>query len=473
MLPADLGSARIAILGTGREGRAAWRYLRAAHPAMRLTLVDENPPDPRFLDQLTPNDTVVTGPVAEAGLREFDLLLRSPGISPYRESLRRARDAGVAVTSPSSLWFAAHTDQRTICVTGTKGKSTTSALLAHVLAAGGSRVRLAGNIGRPLLDCDDRDVDWWVIELSSYQLADLEAEPGIAVLLNLTPEHLDWHGSEAAYRRDKLRLADLARGRPVIANAADPVLRDVLAATDNVTWFNHEGGIRATGERLFDGARELDLHLPEGLPGAHNLSNAAAVLTIIRRLGGDVQGAIEAVTDFRPLPHRLQLCGTRSGVRFVNDSISSTPVATAAALQSFAGQQVTLIVGGLDRGIDWKPYIPNFARHTPLAVIGIPGSGPRILAALRNGGLRPRGGLHEAPDLAAAVELARRITPAGALVLLSPGAPSFPQFRDYRERGRQFARWCGFEPEENEPFQGEDREGRGSGVRSAENSLIG
>lgn len=469
----ELGTARVAVLGTGREGRAAWRYLRALHPEIRLTLIDENPPDPRFLEQLTPRDRVVTGPFDTAGLEHFDILVRSPGISPYRDALRRAREAGAAMTSPSSLWFAAHADQRTICVTGTKGKSTTAALLAHILEATGSRVRLAGNIGRPLLDCDDRGVDWWVIEFSSYQLADLDARPDLSVLLNLTPEHLDWHGGEAAYFRDKLRLVELAAGRPVIANAADPVLREALSGTENVTWFNDPGGIRVDGGRLFDGDRALGCRLPEGLPGAHNLSNVAAALTVVRRVGGNVTGASRAVAGFRPLPHRLQLCGTRSGVRFVNDSIASTPVATAAALQSLADQPVTLIVGGLDRGVDWTPYTSTFARHTPLAVIGMPDSGPKILATLRGSGVCPSRGLYEAPDLAAAVEIALRITPAGATVLLSPGAASFPRFRDYRERGRQFARCCGFELEEIEPFPQGKEEGRGSGVRSAENTLNG
>ena len=473
MRPTDFGAARVAILGTGREGRAAWRHLRALHPGVRLTLVDENPPDPGFLEQLTPLDRVMTGPFDTAALEQFDILVRSPGISPYRESLRRAREAGAKMTSPSSLWFAAHADQRTICVTGTKGKSTTAALLAHVLDATGSRVRLAGNIGKPLLDCDDRGVDWWVIELSSYQLADLEGQPDVSVLLNLTPEHLNWHGGEAAYFRDKLRLVELAHGHPVVANAADPVLHEALSGTENVTWFNDPGGIRTDGRCLFDGARELECRLPEGLPGAHNLSNVAAVLTVVRRVGGDLAGASRAVAAFRPLPHRLQVCGTRRGVRFVNDSIASTPVATAAALQSLAGQPVTLIVGGLDRGVDWTPYTAMFVSHTPLAVIGIPDSGPKILATLRNGGVQPRKGLHEASDLAAAVEVALRITPAGATVLLSPGAASFPQFRDYRERGRQFAHFCGFELEEAEPFVQGKEEGRGSGVRSAENTLNG
>jgi UDP-N-acetylmuramoylalanine--D-glutamate ligase len=148
-------------------------------------------------------------------------------------------------------------------------------------------------------------------------------------------------------------------------------------------------------------------------------------------------------------------------------------VATAAALETFAGQAVVLVVGGFDRGLDWTPYLPTFAARTPLAVIGVPDNGPRILEALREAGIRPAAGLHVQADLAAAVALARHLAPAGAIVLLSPGAPSFPQFRDYRDRGRQFAALCGFELEEWEPWEQKNEEGRGSGVRSAENSLNG
>jgi len=158
------------------------------------------------------------------------------------------------------------------------------------------------------------------------------------------------------------------------------------------------------------------------------------------------------VAGFRPLPHRLQLLGERSGLRFVNDSISSTPVATVAALESFAGEALTLIVGGLDRGLDWVPYMGAFSAWMPHAVIGVPDNGPRILATLRDAGISPPAGLHEMPGLAEAVALAREISPPGAIVLMSPGAPSFPQFRDYRDRGVQFAGWCGFDFEDSDPY---------------------
>jgi UDP-N-acetylmuramoylalanine--D-glutamate ligase len=449
---ADAISGRVALLGIGREGRAAWRFLRSNFPAMRISLVAESAPDEEFRERLTDNDSLLLGPLAEAGLDRFDTLIRSPGISPYRSCLQQARKAGAAITSPSNLWFAAHPDQKTICVTGTKGKSTTSALLAHMLKACGYRVRLSGNIGLPLLDCDDREVDWWVVELSSYQLADLEANPTISVILNLTPEHLDWHGGERNYREDKLRLARLSGRQPLVANASDPVLAASLCGYRNAVWFNSDSGFRVAGNLLFDGETILQPGVPDGLPGAHNLSNIAAALTVLREIGANLSDAVGSITSFRSLSHRLQTVGEKAGVRYVNDSIASTPVATIAALEAFAGQRITLLVGGLDRGLDWTPYIARMKTLLPDAIIGMPDNGPQILREIRQTGINPERGIHEVSDLEEAVKLAGKLALPGGVVLLSPGAPSFPRYIDYRDRGRQFTLLSGFEFAEQDLF---------------------
>jgi len=217
---ADLIGRKVGILGLGREGQAARDYMRSVFSELELTLICESPPERDFAAQLGEKDRLITGPLSRARLERFDLLVRSPGISPYRPAVQAAMKAGVEITTPSNLWFSAHPGEKTICVSGTKGKSTTSALIAHALRCCGYRVSLAGNIGRPLLSCRDKDVDWWVIELSSFQLTDLDAKPTVAVMLNLSEDHLDWHGSERVYRRDKLRLVELAGDSPVIVNAS-------------------------------------------------------------------------------------------------------------------------------------------------------------------------------------------------------------------------------------------------------------
>lgn len=443
MITDELKNVRICILGAGREGQAAYAWLQKNLPDTRLTLLAESPADPDFAARLRAKDRLIIEPITERRLLEFDVLIRSPGISPHRQPMKAALSAGVKVTTPSTLWFSAYPDARTICVTGTKGKSTTSSLIAHMLTACGEKVQLAGNIGLPLLACKPDAVDWWVIELSSYQIADLQAEPDISLILNFSAEHLDWHGDENTYRRDKLHLAELTRNGRIIANALDGSLREHLQAFGNVTWFGMPEQLHVSGQQILDHSSVLPVSMPAGLIGAHNYLNVTAALAAVRAAGVDVNQAARTVSGFEPLPHRLQDLGVRAEVNYVNDSIATTPIATLAALEALKGRRLILIVGGFDRGLDWSRHMERFSQWLPHAVIGIPGNGPQITSCLRAAGLAPPAGIHDAGDLQAAVELAETMTKPGDTVLLSPGAPSFPHFTDFRERGEVFARLCG------------------------------
>jgi len=444
----DLAGADVAILGAGREGQAAWRYLRGLYPDKRLTLYAEAEVDPDFAASLDPAlDRVRVGPLWRFDLASHQLLVRSPGISRYRPELQAAAHAGARFTSASSLWFAANPAARTICITGTKGKSTTTALTAHLLQAAGCEVVMAGNIGRPMLDFGDARPDWWVIELSSYQLCDLRAQPSVGALLNLSDEHLDWHGDAARYRADKLRLAALLGGRPLVANRADPNLREALAGYRDLRWFESGAGWHVSEGSVVRGGEGAGYTLPR-LPGRHNLRNLAAALTLLETVGHLPERLQDSLAAFAGLPHRLHSLGWRGGLEFVDDSLATTPVASLAALEAFAGRAVCLLVGGLDRGLDWGALATRFRAAAPFAIIGMPDSGPHVVGKLAAAGVRPEGGLHEAPELAAAVARAVDITPAGGVVLLSPGAPSFPRFRDYAERGMAFARAAGFVAQE-------------------------
>ena len=434
MLISDLLGQNVALLGAGRETRALAQRIRAQAPEQVLHWYSEAP-----VPEFTPGacDELLVGDLAAAPLGQHDILVRSPGISPYREALQRALEQGAEITSGSNLWLAENPSARTLCVTGTKGKSTTSALLAHLLRASGQRVGLAGNIGVPLLACDAASADWWVLELSSYQLCDLRESVWLGLITNLSDEHLDWHGGAERYRRDKLRLAELTpRGR-LLANAADADLRQRLAHRPDTHWFNGAEGVHvANGQLWLD-----DVAVPEcaALPGAHNRENLAAALAalqLIHELPPDLPGALAA---FQGLPHRLQMVGEYAGRRYYDDSLSTTPIATLAALEALAGQPITVLVGGLDRGLDWQALACDFASHAPHALIAMPDSGQRLLQDLVAGGLNPPGGMHLAQDLEQAVALAREATPAGGVVLLSPGAPSFPHFRDFQHRGERFA----------------------------------
>jgi UDP-N-acetylmuramoylalanine--D-glutamate ligase len=183
---------------------------------------------------------------------------------------------------------------------------------------------------------------------------------------------------------------------------------------------------------------------PPALPGEHNMQNLAAALTVVAALGLEVPDLHQALSSFSGLPHRLQLIGVRSGVRYIDDSISTTPVSVMAALQTINPAGVVLLLGGMDRGLDWSAFARQIPGREPYAIITLPDNGPRIAASLEAVGIRPEGGIHAAGDLRLAVAMAEKLVPASGCILLSPGAPSFPHFRDYEDRGEQFKTYSGF-----------------------------
>ena len=454
-LPADirqLDGRRVALWGWGREGRAAWRAIRSRLPALPLTLfcnTDEAADAAALGDAQLRTDTMT--PTAEA-LAAFDVVVKSPGISPYREEALQAAARGTRFVGGTTLWFAEHADARTVCVTGTKGKSTTTSLLAHLLRASGHVTALAGNIGLPLLELLDPrpSPELWAIELSSYQTGDVAASgvrPEVAVALNVFPEHLDWHGSEARYVEDKLKLLTDARPRIAVLNAADPRLAALALPDSDVRWFNHADGWHLRGDVLYRAeVRVMDTSaLP--LPGRHNRGNLCAVLAAIEALGFDALPLAVQAAGFRPLPNRLQTLGTRDGITYVNDSISTTPHATLAALDCFRDRRVAVLVGGHDRGIDWHAFADAMKTQAPAAVVTMGHNGPKIAALLaslaRDGGFA----LSAASDLADAMAQATAALRGEGVVLLSPGAPSFGAYKDYVARGRHFAQLAGFDPD--------------------------
>ena len=449
----ELDGRRVALGGWGREGRAAWRAIRSVLPALPLTLFCR----PEEAGEAQATDPALAGePEASAErLGRFDVVVKSPGISPYGEAAAAAAAQGTCFVGGTALWFSARAGAdgvvaRTVCVTGTKGKSTTSALMAHLLRAGGHRTALAGNIGLPLLELGDAAADYRVIELSSYQTGDVAASgarPEVAVVLNLFPEHLDWHGSHERYLADKLRLVTGARPRVAVLNAADPRLAALRLPHSEVRWFGHGDGWHLRGDVLFRGGREVMDTGALPLPGRHNRGNLCAVLTAIEALGLDAAGLAPHAAGFAPLPHRLQRLGERGGLVWVNDSISTTPQATLAALDCFAHRQVAVLVGGHDRGLDWSGFAEALGTRAPDAVVTMGANGPRIhqlLSPLAGAG---RLRLAAAEDLAGAVARARAMLGPGGVVLLSPGAPSFGPYRDYVGRGRHFAELAGFDPD--------------------------
>lgn len=436
---ADLAGRHVAIWGFGREGHAVIKALRMRLPAQPLTLFcsDAEVDAARTFDASL---EIVVGEPDAATLSPFDVVVKSPGISAYKSALLAAQTQGTQFTSGTALWFDENPDARVIAVTGTKGKSTTSALIAHLARALGVRSALAGNIGLPLLELLDQRADLWVIELSSFQTG--EAGPlELGVITSLYEEHLDWHGSRERYVADKLKLADAAR--TLLVNGLQPGLLERTAAHPHRLlfgtpegWHVRDGAIRRGGQAVFDTAALA-------APGLHNALNACAALAALEAIGMDALAAAPALAHFRPLPHRLQPLGAHDGWHWVNDSISTTPLATLAALESLHGRAVTVLVGGHDRGLDWTPFVDAMRVTPPNAIVCMGANGARIEAALRSAEIACP--IMRVADLAGAVAEAKTHTPHGGVILLSPGAPSFDQFKDYAERGRRFAALAGFD----------------------------
>jgi UDP-N-acetylmuramoylalanine--D-glutamate ligase len=427
----ELEGRRIGLWGAGREAAATFRALGSPSGVVVAT---DAPVDAAGREAF-PGATFADGPDAWRALAETEVVVRSPGVSRYRDDVAALAAAGPALTTATNLWFAEHGDECVIGVTGTKGKSTTASLIAALATAAGARVELAGNIGRALLDVltPEAKPDVWVVELSSYQLADLERSPCIGVVVNLYREHLDWHGSEERYVADKLNL--LAH-EPWVAvlNGRDERLAAVAPADGERILFGVDGGFDIVGSTVVrDGVPIVDLRRT-ALLGEHNALNVAAALTAAEVAGWLPADPQAALAGFEPLPHRLQTVAEDGGVRFVDDSISTTPESAVAALQALPDQPVALLVGGQDRGQDFAPLAAAIAAHGAVrAVIGLPDNGARALEAI--GAAAPT---QLAGDLDDAVARARAALDGGGVVLLSPAAPSYGRFVDFTQRGERF-----------------------------------
>ena len=379
-----------------------------------------------------------------------DIVVKSPGVFRHQRGCPTARTRYHCHQRHGVV--AAEHAGRTIGVTGSKGKSTTSALVHHLLAAGlGWDVGLAGNIGTPLLNAPA--ADWYVAELSSYQCHDLDTSPHVAVVTRLFPEHLDWHGSEEQYYQDKLNL--LCHQPEAVVLGDDQRLREYAEKlTLAAPIFHTEEHVHGDDDGFFYQDEQLFPRSTLPLLGAHNVANLCTALTALRALGIDLLAhrhvLAEATVHFGALPHRLQPISDPAGqLTFINDSLSTTPQSAIAALEAFAGRSITVILGGTDRGLDYTPLATHLAHASAsVRVITVPDSGPRISEALRT---VPGLVITDADDLTSAVAVARTVTPAGGVVLLSPAAPSYGRFTDHAHRAEVFRQAIATKNEEGEP----------------------
>jgi UDP-N-acetylmuramoylalanine--D-glutamate ligase len=421
----ELPGRRVGIYGLGREGEANLRacLVRGINPI----LVDDQP------SSTTPA-VLKTSEGGSDALLGCEVVIKTPGISPDSETIRTLKANGVSVVGGLGLWLKEADPRRVLCVTGTKGKSTTTSLAGHLLTQWGYRCLMGGNLGVSPFDPDiGADFDYWVVEVSSYQATSVPISPRVTVVTSLHPDHLPWHRNDVdTYYRDKLSLCTQPGADLTIANGDSPLIRERRSMLGpRVEWVHDTDSPSAAWVDAL------------GLLGLHNRRNAllaqAALAAMRVPEATDDSALLRAATGFQGLHSRLEVIGRGGDVLFVDDSLSTNVLSALAAVDVFPNRRVALIVGGQDRGIDYLPLAVGLRdRDADLRVIAIPDSGPRIASEVIDNCAVPTVTVAQAQDLADAVRAGYEWARPNGVVLLSPAAPSFGRFRDYQERSEAF-----------------------------------
>jgi UDP-N-acetylmuramoylalanine--D-glutamate ligase len=426
------GAGRVLVLGAARSGLAAAAALRRLRPRLVVRLVDREPRE----GESEPGVEVVAGDRDERLAADVDLVIKSPGIPGEAPLVQAARRRRVPVWSEVELGYRLLGEGHPIVgVTGTNGKTTTTSLCAAMLEGGGVPALAAGNIGLPLSGLAGTLAPGTsvVCELSSFQLEDVERfHARVGVLLNLTPDHLDRHGTLDAYGAVKLRLFE--RQQP----------DDAAVLCDDDPWLARlpDAALPGAGRRLRVRAAAADADALEAfagshLVGSHNLENALCALAAAEQAGASRAGALAALRAFQPPPHRLEDVGSAGGVRYVNDSKATNPEATMRALGAFSGG-VHLILGGSLKGASFAvlaSVLRAAVAERRVRAVYLAGEAAEAIARdLDAAGVAYR----SFPHLADAVHAARAAAAPGDTVLLSPACASFDEFRDFEHRGDSF-----------------------------------
>ena len=415
----DLAGQRVGVFGLGIEGRAARARLLAL--GCDVVVVDD--------------DAEATGDAAALGssdgglqaLAHCDAVVKSPGISRYRDDVVALHKSGVPVLGGVGMWLEEFDRSRVICVTGTKGKSTVTTVIGHLATRLGTPTSVTGNLGMPPfapgLDLGDQLV---VVETSSFQATDVAHSPGVTVVTSLGEDHVDWHGSVERYRADKLSLTRQRGARHTILANTTQLREHREQIGGEVTWMTEEFGPLAAAL---------------GLPGRHGASNAAVAVGALRAAGvagsDDEARLLAAAEGYEPLQGRFHEIAQHGGVRFIDDSLATNPLPTIAAIDALVGARLALLVGGHDRGVAYDELVAEVAgREGATLVVTLPDNGPAI-----GGMLRPHThvAVLDASNVDEAVRLALGWLGGSGILLLSPAAPSFSQFRSWKERSDAFA----------------------------------
>lgn len=436
LLRKKCGGKKVLILGFGREGRSTYNALKRSGADCEISISDLNPVSPPEKDI-----KVFSGENYQQAAKDHDILFKSPGIVLEDSIL----DCGCEITCQTNL-FLERFGSRTVGITGTKGKSTTTTLLYHVLKNSGVDSVMVGNIGIPCFDKADEigENTTVVFELSCHQLEFAAVSPHIGVLVNLYEEHLDHYKTAERYYSAKKNICRFQKEGDILFCSTQclGMLEKLPPKVITVSANGEKADIMRCGDIV--SYRGQTFSVPTGeikLLGEHNLFNIAMVYGIAKEFGVSDDDLKAAVKSYAPPAHRLEFCGNFGGIDYYDDSISTISETCINAVKAVSNVH-TLLVGGMDRGIDYTLLKDFFAERTDISVIFMAASGKRIAEEM--GVLqKDRGRFHYRETMEQAVELAKEITPPGKACLLSPAAASYGYYKNFEERGDKFKELVG------------------------------
>lgn len=408
---------RILILGFGREGKSSLAFVRKYLPHAEVGVADKNADAMKDANIGAFKEAkIYSGDNYFDAVNDYDIVIKTPGISLKDKDIDLSK-----ITSQTDLFLEEFHNQ-IIGVTGTKGKSTTSSLIYHLLKESGRDAILAGNIGVPVFDIIENisNATIVVFELSAHQLQFIHRSPHIGILLNVFEEHLDHFGTFDAYRDAKFNI---------IRKMGD---MDWAVTNDEFCYEADKMMIHSLNYQYYDFGVNWD-EMP--LKGEHNRLNVKAALCAIHAFGITIDEVLPHLYTFQPLEHRQELVGTFHGVTFYNDSISTIPQAAIAAVQTIPNVTF-LLLGGFDREIDYAPLIQYLVANPLKHVLYTGKAGNRMFEMLKNAGYQ--GDIKNFKDLNEAFEIIKSLSKNGDVCLLSPAAASYDQYKNFEERGRIF-----------------------------------
>lgn len=424
---------KIAIVGYGEQGRSAYDYWRS--PDNEITICDRD----ESL-QLPDDVSAQLGIYYLHRLDRFDLIVRTPSVHPMEIVAQNSTETLSKVTTVTNEFLNACPSRNIIGITGTKGKGTTSTLIAKMLETAGMTVHLGGNIGIPPLDLLRNDIepeDWVVLELANFQLIDLKSSPHIAICLMVAPEHLDWHASGEEYYNAKTQLfRHQIRDDFAIYNGHNEISKHIASTGKGkkIPYMDSPGAEVIDGKIMIDDqlvctTKELKLL------GSHNWENACAAVTAVWKITQNIEAMRKVLTSFAGLEHRLELVRELDGVKYYDDSFGTTPETAIVAMRAFDEPKI-IILGGSDKGASYYDLAQTVKNSDVRKVILIGEQADRIQDALQEADYHnyQTGG----DTMTEIINNARSLAQNGDVVLLSTACASFGMFKNYKDRGDQF-----------------------------------